>query len=162
LAYQGAVLQSIAVAVATASSDFNPDAFLRPMRASLSYFSDLLQDVSNYERALTLVANGLAAGTPCRDMSLSLGTGIVAHEAVAMGIYCFLRHPDSFAQVIHEAVFIGGDTDTIACMAGAIAGAFPGIEAIPKPWLNAVREEEYSVGAIEAVADRLLAKYTMV
>lgn len=31
---------------------------------------------------------------------------------------------------------LGGDTDTIACMAGAIAGAHYGVEAIPECWIR--------------------------
>ena len=34
------------------------------------------------------------------------------------------------------AISLGGDTDTIATMAGAIAGAYYGIELIPQHWIN--------------------------
>jgi ADP-ribosylglycohydrolase len=76
-----------------------------------------------------------------------------------MALYCFLRHPDSFTVVIEQAVFIGGDTDTIASMAGSISGAFLGSGAIPAQWLAAIHEEVYSPAAIESLADRLVAKY---
>lgn len=35
-----------------------------------------------------------------------------------------------FRRTIHYAIFCGGDTDTIACMAGAIAGAYFGEDQI--------------------------------
>jgi len=35
------------------------------------------------------------------------------------------------------AVSLGGDTDTIASMAGAIAGACYGIECVPAEWSDA-------------------------
>jgi len=161
LACQGAVLQSLAVAIAagTASGEFAPGAFLQPFRASLTYFSDLMQDTSKFVRALDAIEQGLEHGTSCRQMSSVLGTGLAACEAVPTAVYCFLRHPDSFARVVHEAVFVGGDTDTIACMAGAISGALLGAAAIPEHWRRAVREEEYSVDAIEKLADRLFEKY---
>lgn len=161
LAYQGAVLQSIAVAVAagTTSSDIEPDGLLGPMRASLTRFSDLLHDTSKFTRALDAIEQGLDLGISCIQMSSVLGTGLAADEAVPMAVYCFLRHPDSYPRVIHEAIFIGGDTDTIACMAGAISGAFLGAADIPEHWRAAVREEKYSVGAIEKLADRLSARY---
>ncbi len=92
-------------------------------------------------------------------MSSELGVGITAQEAVPMAIFCFLRHPDSYEKVIHEAIFIGGDTDTIACMAGAISGAFLGISAVPARWIGAMREEKYTAGKIESLADELAAKY---
>jgi poly(ADP-ribose) glycohydrolase ARH3 len=37
-----------------------------------------------------------------------------------------------FRRTIQYAVTLGGDTDTIACMAGAIAGAYMGEEAVNK------------------------------
>jgi len=61
-----------------------------------------------------------------------------------MAAYCFLRHPNSHAELIHEAVFIGGDTDTVACMAGAISGTVFGIQAIPLRWRDALAAEAAS------------------
>ena len=159
LAYQGAVIQAVAVATATRLTEFSADAFLAASRAGLRYFADLLQDTSRFARALDAIETGLARGTSCAEMSVTLGTGVTSHEAVPMALYCFLRHPNSYADVIHHAVFIGGDTDTIASMAGAISGAFLGDGAIPSHWSNAIREAEYDAGAIKSVADRLLAKY---
>ncbi len=46
-------------------------------------------------------------------MAETLGTGLEAKEAVPMAIYCFLHARDSFEQVIQQAVFLGGDTDTM-------------------------------------------------
>ena len=158
-AYQGAVLQCLAVAIATSLSEFSLEAFLQPMRESLAWFSDLMWDISKFASALDAIEQGLQDGTSCLEMSSVLGTGIVAHEAVPMALYCFLRHPQSYAQVLHEAIFVGGDTDTIACMAGAISGAFLGSAAIPANWLAAFRDEDYPIAAIQALADRLFDRY---
>jgi ADP-ribosyl-[dinitrogen reductase] hydrolase len=136
-------------------SEFRADSFLQAMRTSLSRFADLLWDTSRFSSALDAIERGLKRGASCREMSATLGTGIAAYEAVPMALYCFLRHPDSYSQVIHDAVFIGGDTDTIASMAGAISGAFLGRDAIPADWCDAVREETHTVRAIEELADRL-------
>ena len=43
--------------------------------------------------------------------------------SIPQAIYCFLIS-DSFEDTIRTAVSIGGDTDTIACMAGSIAETF--------------------------------------
>jgi poly(ADP-ribose) glycohydrolase ARH3 len=156
---QGAVLQTLAVAAATASGEAVPAAFLRPLRAGLARFSDLMQDTSRFARALDSVERGLARGASCGEMSSCLGTGVAAHEAVPMALYCFLRHPHSYAEVIHQAVFIGGDTDTIASMAGALSGALLGRQAIPEHWLLAVRDERYSTAVIADLADRLFTRF---
>lgn len=159
LAYQGAVLQALAVATAVNAIDADPATFLNPLRSNLQYFADLQWDTSSFAGALDAIEAGLKRGVPCSEMSGALGTGVTAHESVPMALYCFLRHPHSFAEVLHEAIFAGGDTDTIACMAGAVSGAFLGVTHIPARWLSAWREEEYSVPQIEALADRLLARY---
>lgn len=39
-------------------------------------------------------------------------------------------------RTIAYSLALGGDTDTIACMAGAIAGAHYGIETIPQSWIK--------------------------
>ena len=56
-------------------------------------------------------------------------------EAVPCAIYSFLT-TQGFAQLIPYAISLGGDTDTIASMAGAIGGAYWGLEAIPKDWVE--------------------------
>jgi poly(ADP-ribose) glycohydrolase ARH3 len=159
LAYQGAGLQTIAVAIANASDEVEVASFLRPMRASLQTYCENLQDTSKFTHALELVEKGIAAGTSCGEMAVKLGTGIEADSSVPLALYCFLRHHDSFERVIHEAVFAGGDTDTIAGMAGSIAGAFLGSQAIPSRWIGAIRDEEYAANTIVSIADRLFARF---
>jgi poly(ADP-ribose) glycohydrolase ARH3 len=156
LAYQGVVLQARAVAAAVAG-EAEPVRFLRHLHEGLKHFRDLMQDTSRFSRALEEIEHGLARGATCDEMAGQLGTGIDAVEAVPMAIYCFLRHAQNYAEVIHAAVFVGGDTDTIAAMAGAMSGAFLGCSAIPPAWLAAVRDERYGLGTIQDLADRLLA-----
>jgi ADP-ribosyl-[dinitrogen reductase] hydrolase len=43
---------------------------------------------------------------------------------------------DSFEEAICEVVNLGGDTDTAGAILGAMAGAYYGLEAIPKRWLD--------------------------
>ena len=159
LAYQGAVIQALAVATAVRLTTFSADPFVAAARTSLRYFADLMQDTSAFARAIDAVEEGLARGASCAEMSTVVGTGVTAREAVPMALYCFLRHPGSFADVIHDAIFIGGDTDTIGSMAGALSGAFLGGGAIPAGWRNAIREPEYDATRIEDVADRLIETY---
>ncbi len=159
LAFQGAVLQATAVATAITIDDLVPEEFLMKLRANLRHFDDLMQDTSPFSRALDAIEDGLTRGKSCMEMSTTLGTGIEVHQAVPMALYCFMRHPESFAEMLHQAIFIGGDTDTIASMAGAISGAFLGQAAIPEKWLAAVREDNYTPHAIEELADGLYDKY---
>ena len=65
----------------------------------------------------------------------TLGHSLKAVEAVPAAILAFLFKSDTcLKDVLFYAMSLGGDTDTIASMAGAIAGAYWGDEQIPKEW----------------------------
>ena len=51
----------------------------------------------------------------------------ICQVSVPQALVCFLRS-DSFLDTIRKSVSIGGDSDTIACIAGSIAEAYYGIE----------------------------------
>ncbi|MEI6558410.1 MAG: ADP-ribosylglycohydrolase family protein [Rhodospirillaceae bacterium] len=53
--------------------------------------------------------------------------------SVLWSLYSVLRSPDDYMQTIRIAISGGGDTDTTAAMAGAISGAYLGLDAIPRP-----------------------------
>src|SRR3954470_15190261 len=49
-----------------------------------------------------------------------------------------LRHGRDFAEVMRLVIDLGGDTDTVAAVAGGLAGAVFGIAGIPMRWTSAV------------------------
>ena len=49
-----------------------------------------------------------------------------------------VRSTGSYADAVTAAIDLGGDTDTVACVAGAIAGARYGVQAIPSRWATYV------------------------
>jgi len=55
--------------------------------------------------------------------------------SVCWSLYSFLRSPDDYWETICTAIAVGGDTDTMAAMAGAISGARLGLEALPRDLL---------------------------
>lgn len=73
-------------------------------------------------------------------------------EAVPCAIYAFLKcSNESFKELIPYAISLGGDTDTIGSMAGAIGGAYWGIEQIPQEWVDCCEES----GRALSLADKL-------
>ncbi len=76
---------------------------------------------------------------PCR----ALGQGWVAEEAVALALYCFLRSPDEYRATVVTAANIEGDSDSVACIAGAISGAYNSEAAIPRPWIQLIEDSSY-------------------
>lgn len=51
--------------------------------------------------------------------------------SVCWALYAFLRSPDDYWETVCTAILPGGDTDSTAAMAGAIAGARLGLDALP-------------------------------
>src|SRR5262249_40553654 len=87
-----------------------------------------------------------------------LGNGIKAQEAVPMAIYCYLANLRSFEKAVEAAIFLGGDTDTIASMTGAISGAALCESNIPARWIERTKETVYTPERIRAIACALYRK----
>jgi len=68
--------------------------------------------------------------------------GKTGEEAVAMALYSFIKSPNDFKSTILNAINIGGDSDTVGCIAGGISGAYNGIESIPFDWRNNIENKE--------------------
>jgi ADP-ribosylglycohydrolase len=77
------------------------------------------------------------------DAMATLGEGWVGEEAVADALYCFLRAPRDYERTVLTAANSQGDSDSIACIAGAMSGAYNGIEAIPQHWRRNVENAAY-------------------
>jgi ADP-ribosylglycohydrolase len=72
-----------------------------------------------------------------------LGEGWIGEEAVALSLYSFLRYPDNYKKVVIRGANTNGDSDSIACIAGSISGAYLGIGAIPAKWIKEIEKADY-------------------
>ena len=61
--------------------------------------------------------------------------------ALQAAIACFCR-TDSFAAAVQMAIRLGGDTDTVGSITGALAGAWYGLEGIPEQYLEGLEKKE--------------------
>lgn len=59
-------------------------------------------------------------------------------EAVALAFAAFLAADGEFSRAVTGAVSMGRDADTTAAIAGALAGACGGIEAVPAQWRDQI------------------------
>ena len=75
-------------------------------------------------------------------------------DSLEAAIWCLL-HSNSYDECILKAVNLGEDTDTIACIAGGIAGVFYDVKTIPEHWINQLARKE----DILNLANRLNEKY---
>ena len=62
-------------------------------------------------------------------------------DSLEAAIWCLL-HSNSYEECILKAVNLGEDTDTIACIAGGIAGVFYDVKTIPEHWINQLARKE--------------------
>ena len=71
-----------------------------------------------------------------------LGQSVAVQESMPFAIYSFVRCPRSFEDCLDCAIMHGGDRDTLGAMAGAISGAYLGVEAIPPRWLRKLENRQ--------------------
>lgn len=147
LGREGAALQAYAIALAT---NLKPSPALN-RNDFLAKLTDFTGD-KTYRQKLDSIGELLPKPDKSRVM-VELGNGIEAFNSVPTAIYSFLLEPDSFAKATLYAISLGGDTDTIGAMTGAISGAYLGIEAIPESWRARLENRSY----IEDLAEKLWA-----
>jgi ADP-ribosylglycohydrolase len=89
------------------------------------------------------------------DVVELVGTSIATQESVPAAFAILALHPDEPWRACLTAASLGGDSDTIAAMTGAIAGACHGIDQWPQHAVQTVREINNL--DLEIFADKLLA-----
>ncbi|WP_406397862.1 ADP-ribosylglycohydrolase family protein [Streptomyces uncialis] len=80
----------------------------------------------------------LRSPSPETDPCLATGEGWIAEEALATGLLCFLLFPDEPLTALRRAACTSGDSDSLACLTGAFAGAHLGAGAWPASWADRV------------------------
>lgn len=81
-------------------------------------------------------------------------TGYVV-DTLEAAVWCLLT-TDSYAECVLKAVNLGDDTDTVAAVAGGLAGALYGLEGIPREWLSKLKKCEW----IDAMCKRTAENWT--
>jgi ADP-ribosylglycohydrolase len=81
--------------------------------------------------------------------------GWAAHEAIAAGAYIFVRHAGDPRAAILEGANTPGDSDSIATLAGALAGARCGVESLPAGWIRDVERSEELLGLVGSIVEVL-------
>lgn len=106
--------------------------------------------VAATRRAMQLVANPASSSLEC--LVEQVGTSVASAQAIPMAFALLARDPSP--QALLDAANIGGDTDTIGAIAGAILGAALGGEVLPADSLSMI--EEVSHLGLSSVARDLL------
>lgn len=75
-------------------------------------------------------------------------------DTLEAAVWCVLT-TDNYRDCVLKAVNLGEDTDTVAAIAGGLAGALYGYDGIPEEWKNTLIKREY----IEEMCDRAAAAW---
>uniref|UniRef100_T1IQS5 ADP-ribosylhydrolase ARH3 n=1 Tax=Strigamia maritima TaxID=126957 RepID=T1IQS5_STRMM len=162
--YNGAILQAMAVrqALLTDPSDsINPLEFVQELRKQMEKVEK--NGNPHFTHQLKKIEMLLSEPEmPDKQRVVDdLGNDVSALNSVPTAIFAYLVSgkqlkgidtDNLFERTIHYAISLGGDTDTIACMAGGICGAHLGIDAIPKHLITPCETHEQIV----ELADQLL------
>ena len=92
--------------------------------------------VAATRRAMQLVANPASSSLEC--LVEQVGTSVASAQAIPMAFALLARDPSPRALL--DAANIGGDTDTIGAIAGAILGAALGEQVLPADSLSMIEE----------------------
>lgn len=143
LGIEGAQLLALAIGLVSGWDSFDRERF----------FAALLEKVESevYRDKLTLASS---------TQSLTgLGNGIQALESVPTALASFALAPDSFADTIANVIFLGGDTDTLAAMAGALSGAYLGLSQLPQRLVQLLETSPKGRDYLVQLGARLFEKY---
>ena len=106
--------------------------------------------VAATRRAMQLAVN--PASSSLEHLVEQVGTSVASAHAIPMAFALLARDPSP--QALLDAANIGGDTDTIGAIAGAILGAALGVQVLPADSLSMI--EEVSHLGLSSVAGDLL------
>ncbi|MDP6155879.1 MAG: ADP-ribosylglycohydrolase family protein [Candidatus Thermoplasmatota archaeon] len=158
LSINGAQLQAFAIAKALR---LDPSENVETNRQSfLTDLTDFSNSLANpYPERMDIICDFLNGNPSEEEIITKLGNNEVSVNSVPTALYCSLRHLDDFREGVLMAVNLGGDTDTIGAMTGAILGASNGINSIPAEWLDNLENGEKGRDYIIALAKRLFELY---
>ena len=90
-----------------------------------------------------------------QEVVRSLGNGVEAHFSVPSACYVAITYSPDFCDAVRAAISLGGDTDTIAGMVGAIVGAHVGEKGLPAEWIEQLEEGPRGRSFAQRLADQL-------
>lgn len=135
-AEEGARLVARAARSAVSDPSCTPVEFLRQSVTRL--------DGDELRSSITAAVEGLQQGVSCQEFADSQGwsngiSGYVNHSVPA-ALYCWAHSAGDLRAAVCDAVLMGGDTDSVAAITGAVSGAHGGESAVPSEWLDRIVE----------------------
>ncbi|MBI4678573.1 MAG: ADP-ribosylglycohydrolase family protein [Elusimicrobia bacterium] len=99
------------------------------------------------EQSLELANKGAATASAVAALH---NTGYSVHTA-ALAAFCFVRHGQDPLEAVAQTISAGGDTDTIAAVVGAWAGALHGEKGLPKDLIDRIHDGPFGPAHLRAL-----------
>lgn len=93
------------------------------------------------EMAVEIAMHSASVEDVVRELGERIGSGPAIAETVPMALGILVANQGRTMESIYDAVNIGDETSAIACIVGAIAGTFRGVDSIPEEYLNRIETE---------------------
>lgn len=146
LGIEGAQLLALAVALCSGMERFDRAGFFAGLQAAC--------ESAEYRAKLEAAEQ---VRTP--DDLAGLGNQIEALHSVPTAVASFALTPESFEDTVCNLIFLGGDTDTLAAMAGALSGAYIGSGRLPSRLVGLLESSPKGRVYIEQLAGQLFDVY---
>jgi poly(ADP-ribose) glycohydrolase ARH3 len=146
LGIEGAQLLALAVALCSSMDKFDRAGF----------FAELLEACASDDYRAKIEA---AAAIPTPEDLAGLGNRIEALHSVPTAIASFALTPESFEATVSNVIFLGGDTDTLAAMAGALSGAYIGASRLPSRLVGLLESSPKGRAYLKRLSEQLFAVY---
>src|SRR5262249_52870251 len=137
---------------AAANGRANPESFFSQCKSELAPATEWL---ALLERVAASIQKGQKTLEFAAELGLAKGVTGYSFHTVPVALHAWLSHPADFRGAVIAAIECGGDTDTVAAITGAIAGAGAGKEGIPPEWLDRLVEWPRTVAWMEKLAVQL-------
>jgi ADP-ribosylglycohydrolase len=137
---------------ATRIGPISPDDFLAaltPLCGNEAEFMTLMRSVA--------ASAGRGESAESFAASIGCGTGVTGYiyHTVPVALHVWLRRQSDYRAALIETVRLGGDTDTVGAIVGALVGAGGGKEGVPDEWLRDLWEWPRTPAWMEALGVRL-------
>ena len=150
----GSVMQACSIGLAVSQ---NPNGVFKKEQMVTDLKEILWGGPIEYMKALNKIEEMVTQGKKLQsqEVAQSFGNGVEAHFSVPSACYIAITYSPDFCDAIRAAISLGGDTDTIAGMVGAIVGAHVGEKGLPIEWIEQLENGPRGRSFAKRLAGRL-------
>lgn len=101
-------------------------------------YAQFTRDIAELGRLMLSVVTLVHEGLPDIECIERLGGGWTGETALAIALFCALKHTDSFEDAVVAAVNHSGDSDSTGAVCGNLMGLILGYDAIPQHYKDSL------------------------